>query len=172
MAKSSFSRAAGLQEKVCPLAHDTALPAHQTVARLGLIGGVVLVAAYVTTCVWIVTLTVMLSPSSSTLVSHVESFFHSAMPTIRAHWLIKVMFPLTILSLALLETRRGTLGRGFSVIGDISYSMYLLHFPLQLLMALLVIELRVDKSIYSSTLVLRALFRDRDTTFSPQSLLF
>ena len=41
-----------------------------------------------------------------------------------------VIQPLTILTLALWEMRRGTLGRRFAFLGQISYSSYLLHFPL------------------------------------------
>ena len=47
------------------------------------------------------------------------------------------LFPCTIVTLALIETDRGTLGRRFSLLGDISYSAYLLHFPLQLSAVLL-----------------------------------
>jgi len=43
------------------------------------------------------------------------------------------LFPLTIISLVLLEARRGSLGRRVAFLGDISYSSYLLHYPLQLL---------------------------------------
>ncbi|MBI3802172.1 MAG: acyltransferase [Nitrospirae bacterium] len=43
-----------------------------------------------------------------------------------------VLFPMTILALALIETKRGHLGERLSPLGDISYSLYLLHFPLQL----------------------------------------
>ena len=48
-----------------------------------------------------------------------------------------VLFPLTILSMVTLERERGGLGRRISFIGDISYSSYLLHFPLQLAFVLL-----------------------------------
>ncbi len=46
---------------------------------------------------------------------------------------VALLFPLTILSLALAETRRGYLGRRFAMVGNLTYSSYLLHFPLQLL---------------------------------------
>jgi peptidoglycan/LPS O-acetylase OafA/YrhL len=47
-----------------------------------------------------------------------------------------VVFPATIYALALYETRRGTLGKRFAVLGDISYATYMLHFPLQLTLAI------------------------------------
>lgn len=43
------------------------------------------------------------------------------------------LFPLTILSLVLIEAQRGHLGKRIAILGDVSYSSYLLHFPLQLL---------------------------------------
>ncbi len=46
------------------------------------------------------------------------------------------LFPLTICSLALLEIDRGAFLKTFAWIGDITYSSYLLHFPLQLLFML------------------------------------
>ncbi|PTQ70663.1 acyltransferase [Pseudomonas sp. GV071] len=45
---------------------------------------------------------------------------------------VALLFPLTILSLALAETWRGYLGRRFAMVGNLTYSSYLLHFPLQL----------------------------------------
>ena len=47
-----------------------------------------------------------------------------------------VMFPLTILYLAMLETRRGATGTHWSWLGDATYSMYLLGFPSMLLLAI------------------------------------
>jgi peptidoglycan/LPS O-acetylase OafA/YrhL len=45
---------------------------------------------------------------------------------------IAIVFPMTILTLALLESARSDLTKRISFLGDISYSSYLLHFPLQL----------------------------------------
>ncbi|GLK88098.1 acyltransferase family protein [Pseudomonas turukhanskensis] len=45
---------------------------------------------------------------------------------------VAVLFPLSIFSLALLETKRGYLGRRLAMVGNLTYSSYLLHFPLQL----------------------------------------
>lgn len=49
-----------------------------------------------------------------------------------------VLFPLTILALALAENAHLKLGRTVSWLGDISYSSYLWHFPLQLAFGLAV----------------------------------
>jgi peptidoglycan/LPS O-acetylase OafA/YrhL len=65
-------------------------------------------------------------------------------------WPVLVLFPLTILSLALIETRRGSLGRRISFLGDISYSTYLLHFPLQLLFSVVMAHFFAGDSVYYS----------------------
>jgi peptidoglycan/LPS O-acetylase OafA/YrhL len=65
-------------------------------------------------------------------------------------WPVLVLFPLTILALALFETHRGSLGKHISFLGDISYSSYLLHFPLQLLFSVLLARFAFSHSIYYS----------------------
>ena len=47
-----------------------------------------------------------------------------------------LLFPLTVLYLAVFETARGGCGRRFAWLGDVTYSLYLLGFPLMLLVAL------------------------------------
>jgi peptidoglycan/LPS O-acetylase OafA/YrhL len=47
-----------------------------------------------------------------------------------------VLFPATILYLAMLEARRGSLGARLGRVGDLTYSSYLLHFPLMVIVAL------------------------------------
>jgi peptidoglycan/LPS O-acetylase OafA/YrhL len=79
---------------------------------------------------------------------HVEDYW----PT------VVILFPLTILTLVLIETRRGTLGKRISFVGDISYSSYLLHFPLQLAVATSTVLLAVDHAIFLSPLFLLAFF--------------
>lgn len=65
-------------------------------------------------------------------------------------WPVMVLFPITILSLSLIETRRGSLGKRFSFLGDISYSSYLLHFPLQILFSVVVARFAANDSVYYS----------------------
>jgi|CXWL01.1.fsa_nt_gi peptidoglycan/LPS O-acetylase OafA/YrhL len=61
-----------------------------------------------------------------------------------------LLFPLTLLALVLLEYRVGPIGRSLSFLGDISYSSYLLHFPLQLCVVILATRFNVDHSLYYS----------------------
>lgn len=61
-----------------------------------------------------------------------------------------LLFPATIVLLALWETRRGTLGRRFSFLGEISYSSYLLHFPLQLMFIIMAIHWGWPKSLFAN----------------------
>lgn len=49
-----------------------------------------------------------------------------------------ILYPFTVLSLVLVEINRGPLLKRLSWVGDITYSSYLLHFPLQLLFGLAV----------------------------------
>jgi peptidoglycan/LPS O-acetylase OafA/YrhL len=68
---------------------------------------------------------------------------------------IYLLFPLTVLSLALVETRRGQLGKRVAFIGDLTYSSYLLHFPLQLVLAMAVAAFSVPpQNLYSRALFL------------------
>lgn len=50
---------------------------------------------------------------------------------------VYILFPLTLLSLVFMEIDKGYSFRKISIIGDITYSTYLLHFPLQLVFAYL-----------------------------------
>jgi peptidoglycan/LPS O-acetylase OafA/YrhL len=67
-----------------------------------------------------------------------------------------VLFPITVLALALFEAQRGAVGKKLSFLGDISYSSYLWHFPLQLLVMLPVVALGIDRSVFYSPLALVA----------------
>lgn len=48
-----------------------------------------------------------------------------------------IKFPLIILNLALLQTFFVFLGKPFKLLGDISYTIYLIHFPLELVIVIL-----------------------------------
>jgi peptidoglycan/LPS O-acetylase OafA/YrhL len=69
-----------------------------------------------------------------------------------------VVFPVTICLLALLETQRGTLGMRLAVVGDISYSTYLLHFPLQLVFAFVASYLGIGMEVFLSPYALLCFF--------------
>ena len=69
-----------------------------------------------------------------------------------------LLFPLTILALTLVEARRGQLFTACSFLGDLSYSTYLLHFPLQLGAVLLCRALGIDRTIFRSPLSFVAFF--------------
>lgn len=65
-----------------------------------------------------------------------------------------ILFPLTVLSLALIEIDRGPLLKPVSWIGNITYSSYLLHFPLQLLFGIAVSFGILDFNFYLNPIYL------------------
>ncbi len=66
-------------------------------------------------------------------------------------WMYFVLFPLTVLSAALLGDRHPDAGKRVAWLGDISYASYLIHFPLQLTMALAAALLGWTVSVSSGT---------------------
>jgi len=60
------------------------------------------------------------------------------------------VFPCSIIALALLETWVGGIGKKLSFIGNLSYSSYLLHFPLQILFFVISVCLGIDPEFFYS----------------------
>jgi peptidoglycan/LPS O-acetylase OafA/YrhL len=78
-------------------------------------------------------------------------------------WLFRLLFtfvasPLTILALALDEQVLGGRYRRLSPLGDISYSTYLLHFPMQLAVALAALSIGLTPAAFESPLAMVAFF--------------
>lgn len=71
---------------------------------------------------------------------------------------VLALFPAAVLSLALLERAFGWKLHRLGVLGDISYAVYLWHFPLQLMTIMLVDRLGVSRHIFTSPLTLLAFF--------------
>ena len=49
-----------------------------------------------------------------------------------------IKFPLIIINLSVLQLYKKNLGKNIKLLGDISYTIYLVHFPIQLLFALVI----------------------------------
>jgi len=61
-----------------------------------------------------------------------------------------ILFPATILTLATCEAFHGTLGKRLSFLGDISYSVYVVHFPLQLLFIIVASIFSISNAVFLS----------------------
>jgi peptidoglycan/LPS O-acetylase OafA/YrhL len=69
-----------------------------------------------------------------------------------------VLFPVTMVSLAAIETVRGNFVGPLAKLGDISYASYLLHFPLQLSLATIVTAAMIPPTIYNEIATLGLFF--------------
>jgi peptidoglycan/LPS O-acetylase OafA/YrhL len=65
-----------------------------------------------------------------------------------------ILFPATIFLLALWEASKGSLGSRCSFLGDISYSSYLLHYPLHVSVYVVLLQLGFGRSVFSSPVCL------------------
>ena len=62
------------------------------------------------------------------------------------------------MSAALLETRKGPIGKRLSFVGDASFSIYLIHFPLQVIIAIVAVKLSVGPGFFLSPWVMISFF--------------
>ena len=69
-----------------------------------------------------------------------------------------VVFPVTVLAFALHESRGRSILRPMAVLGDMSYSVYLLHFPLQLGMYIVLTWAGIERTVVYSGGFLLAFF--------------
>jgi len=69
-----------------------------------------------------------------------------------------LLCPLTVLTLALRESVRGPSKLPLEYLGDISYATYLLHFPLQLGLALIALRLDLDSDFFMQGWVMLAFY--------------
>jgi len=124
-----------------------------------------LVAVFAVTC-WAATLYVhaagielhALSLTNSSMLAPLDPVQQWIVPRVLRFWAQWILFPSTILGLVLLETTFGALGRSIAFLGDISYSSYLLHFPLQLGVLSITNALGIDRGIYYESLTMMCFF--------------
>jgi peptidoglycan/LPS O-acetylase OafA/YrhL len=84
--------------------------------------------------------------------------FGGALRHLPKAWSVLVLFPLSVLALALAEPHIARYTRHAAWLGDISYSVYLLHFPLQLAFYVFIGRGLADVSLYYSGAFMTAFF--------------
>jgi peptidoglycan/LPS O-acetylase OafA/YrhL len=68
------------------------------------------------------------------------------------HLIVLLVFPYLVLLLALIETIRPIRARVLRFLGDCSYSIYLLHFPLQLLTVICLFAAGIGRAVFGQPL--------------------
>ena len=130
---------------------DRGLAAKLAVPLLGLCG-----------VLWAAALLELVSPYLASGVTRVfatgTSSGSGAIHVFKEAFLTGLVMPSTILSLAVLETAHGPLGRNLTWLGDVSYASYLLHFPLQIAFAAVVISFGLNRDLFFQPLTLIAFF--------------
>lgn len=66
--------------------------------------------------------------------------------------------PCTILTLVLWESTRNSISKRWSLLGNCSYAMYLIHFPLQIIFVLVVDMLQINRTIFHSPYMMLLFF--------------
>ncbi len=69
-----------------------------------------------------------------------------------------LLFPMTIITLALWEAHDGQLPKQLSLLGNISYSSYLLHFPLEIICSSIAVFGSVSTTVFYQPVVLMSFF--------------
>lgn len=98
------------------------------------------------------------SPWRDSLMIHHKDVVGYCLIELNQYFCEVILFPLTILTLAVCEAFRGTLGKRVAFLGNISYSVYLIHFPLQLLFMLGAFAFAIPRETFYSPWVLLAFF--------------
>jgi peptidoglycan/LPS O-acetylase OafA/YrhL len=114
--------------------------------------------AIVTVLAWVFTLAVqrdLISPigwlsHNLVLPRPYHHFFHDYGTGLSKYWVTCLVFPLTILTVANLEKYSGPVCKKISLIGNISYSSYMLHFPIQLTISTVVQARSIDCTVFFS----------------------
>jgi peptidoglycan/LPS O-acetylase OafA/YrhL len=78
---------------------------------------------------WVVAATVVLWGAT---IASVYTGISLPLSSIQRYFPVLILFPMTILALALVEQGGASFAKALSPLGEISYSLYLIHFPLQL----------------------------------------
>lgn len=87
---------------------------------------------------------------NETLLVNGKDVIGAALLSIRPISYELILFPLTIVSLALWETHREAARMRFAFLGQISYSSYLLHFPIQLTILVIASLCGVSNTVFYS----------------------
>jgi peptidoglycan/LPS O-acetylase OafA/YrhL len=99
-----------------------------------------ILALFLASVAWLLTILSAIGPLQS--VAEKFEFMPRLFP-------IYILYPLTLIAAALAESR-WKFGKTFAFLGDISYSLYLIHFPLQLAVVTLFIRMKVNPGIFYS----------------------
>lgn len=75
-------------------------------------------------------------------------------PVLNIYFIMGLVFPVSVMFLASLSLLNPDLMKPFASIGDLSYSSYLLHFPLQILFAIVTDRLGYGRDIFYSSWML------------------
>jgi peptidoglycan/LPS O-acetylase OafA/YrhL len=109
-----------------------------------------------TVLLWIATLLCaspgLLPPSSIMAITGTTDVQRAAdlMHSFGHNWVRAVLLPATIVSVLILDRRLGVRLRSLEVLGQISYGIYLWHFPLILLVVLAAVKFGVDRAVFGT----------------------